>query len=160
MSTLLGKSSIIVKDSWSFNYVTLTGIDGSYLTLPILAISGQQSADVSINKTLGGSFIYNTFQNRPSIIKLTGVAQATYNNTCAANGIPSFSDLIRFYQNNNISAISNSVKGKNKSIKLLVSGVSYTCALLTLQYNTLSSYPYMIAFQLTLVGARHNLGAK
>lgn len=130
-------------------FVTLKyGNDANIANLPVLSLSIQQSTDCSLYKTLAGSFSIATFQDKPSLIKITGLVPVKKDSNCS-NNLTDLAGLLTLY--NTIKASNTAAKQK---LTISVNSNIYHCALLTLKYQNADNFPGVIFYQISLVGAR------
>ena len=141
--SIFNKDIVAVKSSQYFdNYIIFN--DSAITNMPIVSIKTIHATDTQVRRTLAGNLLLSTFTDKPVVLNVVGFAISKKQDNCGAAKMPCIKDILKWYQANKCSAGS-------KSVTLSVGGVFYTCALLSLQYQSSQKAPGLLFVSMTLI---------
>ena len=117
-----------------------------FAVLPVLDVQINQQTDLSISKTLKGSFNYVVFQDMPVSLVITGIY--SLGRTCSLKGTitkKAIQDLYTTYKIGNPS---------NKALSVTVNGIRYDVMAISLTQKSSGLAQGVMAYVLSMVGSR------
>lgn len=130
-----------------YKYITVSQDAENYFNiLPVLDVQINQRTDLSITKTLSGTFNYVVFQDMPVSLSITGIY--ALGQPCKGTGNVTKATIQDLYTKYKIGNKSNS------TLRVTLNGISYDVMAVSLQQRGSGIAEGIMAYVLSMIGVR------